>query len=171
MYIFSNRAISCNSISNSTSRWNDWDITSTRTAEVTQSAATTRNLMKMLGCEEEEWNGMQSCNTNRRTLLWFFVLIYNILLGDGQLLVTARWRANISWTSASSRKDLQPKHLVITIWWFTKVTVLTSVGLRMGSLPRVREKSSGPDSRLASVDSVHVEGWRMFPAPPRPVDC
>jgi hypothetical protein len=70
--------------------------------------------MKMLECEkEEEWDGMQSC-TNRRTLLGFFVLIYNILLGDGQLLVIARWRTDISCTSASSRKDLQSRNSVMT---------------------------------------------------------
>ena len=169
MYIFSNRAISCTSISNPISRMNDWDnrITSTRTADVAQSTATTGNLMKIVECEEEEeWNGLRSC-TNRRALLWFFVLIYNILLGDGQLPIIARWRANISCTSASSRKDLQPRNSV-TYWWSTRVTILTSVWLRMGSLPRVREKSSGPDSSLASV---HDEGWRMFPTPPRPVDC
>ena len=51
------------------------------------------------------------------------------------------------------------------------ITVLAFVGWQMASLPRVTEKSSGPDSGPDSSLAPDTEGGRMFPTPPRPVDC
>lgn len=62
-----NRAI-FNNFSNSS-------ITSSRTAKIAQSTATSGNLMKMLGCEEEEWIGMQRWYEQARPLVSFDILL------------------------------------------------------------------------------------------------
>ena len=59
--------------------------------------------------------------------------------------------------------------LVVEVNLMILPTFVPSTGsLSLGSLPRVTEKSSGPDSDLVSLES---EDWRMFPTPPRPLDC
>ena len=60
-------------------------------------------------------------------------------------------------------------------WWkiskhvgFSKYLWCTWSCLAMGSRPRVAEKSSGPELGRSSRD---LEAARMFPMPPRPLEC
>ena len=176
MYASSYRAVSCNNISNSTSacRINVWDdpdgITSTRTVYIAHSTATTGNLMKILGCEgKKEWNaevvrtGESSCD-----FLYFLIISSSMvdtfsLPRDGERIfptpprpVEKIYNQEAQWWQIDDPQEL--------------VRVLAFVGWQMASLPRVTEKSSGPDSGPDS-SLASTEGWRKFPTPPRPVDC
>lgn len=81
-------------------------------------------------------------------------------------------RANVACASTPRREGLRGKISAVTVKSHLRERTWT-VERGPGSLPREREKSSGPSSGLARApgESREVEVLRMLPIPPRPDDC